>query len=225
MTSVVVYTAIIGGYDTLKPQPELPGVEYVCYTDRIDELEHVAPWTVVQVAEPDFELHHAGSGSRATAKWYKLHPHVLFPDQQTLWIDGSITIKSEYALGELINPGWGLRLYRHPLRNCIYDELLASLPLGKYGGQDVVRQCAVYRKEWHHPDYWGLWAGGIIARAPDQRVRDLFDAWWLENTTWSLQDQLSLPPLLRRLQLRPDEYANGLYDATWIDIAPHPAEV
>lgn len=217
MSAAVVYTAIIGGYDTLKPQPTLPGIEYVCFTDQ--DLTPVAPWRIISV-DADTMV-----SPREHAKWFKLHPHVLFPERQTLWIDGSITIKSEYALGELIDPGWGLRLYKHPLRDCIYDELLASLPMGKYDDQPLVRQCATYRAEWHHPDHWGLWACGIIARAPDQRVRDLFQAWWDEITYWSMQDQLSLPPLLRKHSIRPDEYANGLYDATWIDIAPHPVEV
>lgn len=33
MERVAVYTAIYGGYDTLREQPEMPGVDFVCFTD------------------------------------------------------------------------------------------------------------------------------------------------------------------------------------------------
>lgn len=41
---IAVYTAIYGGYDPLREQPEIPGVEYICFTD--DPTLKAKPWRV-----------------------------------------------------------------------------------------------------------------------------------------------------------------------------------
>jgi hypothetical protein len=41
-------------------------------------------------------------------------------------------------------------------------------------------------------------------------MRELNAAWWHEITRWSVQDQLSLPPLLRTMPLR----------YRWFDVSP-----
>lgn len=49
-----MYTSIFGGYDTLKPHPDIPGVDWVCFTD--DPALRQDGWTVA-VDRPRYDLH------------------------------------------------------------------------------------------------------------------------------------------------------------------------
>lgn len=69
---VCIYTAIFGGYDELKPQPEQTiQCDFVCFTDN-PATGPVAPWRVVQL-EPM-----ADNAPRLRAKLPKVLPHTVF---------------------------------------------------------------------------------------------------------------------------------------------------
>src|SRR5207244_2518916 len=89
----------------------------------------------------------------------------------------------------------------HPWRDCIYDEREASHPNPKYDGQPTDEQVTSYRDQ-GHPEHWGLIHSGLIVRRDNERVRAFDESWWQEIVRWSIQDQLSLPPLLRTMDLR-----------------------
>ena len=71
---MIVYTAISGGYDILKPLPS--GVTGVCFAHVAESRKEVG-WTV----EP---LTWKGTSNRITYQYYKYNPHILFPGQTTL---------------------------------------------------------------------------------------------------------------------------------------------
>lgn len=84
MEGVAVYTAIFGGYDYLKEQPLIPGVDYVCFTD--DPRLTAPGWRVI--VGKARHLH-----PRLSAKWYRAHPHrVLSAYRRSIYIDGSVQI-------------------------------------------------------------------------------------------------------------------------------------
>ena len=136
---IVVYTSIFGGYDRLKPQPEIPGVDFVCFTD--DPSLEAPPWNVL-VEHPRYEH------PRMSAKYYKLFPHEVFPKNPlTVWIDGSVTIKRAdfpQAFLSHLNES-GMALLPHPDRNDIYDEAELSIKMRKYFDQPILEQVAHYR--------------------------------------------------------------------------------
>lgn len=75
MNRTVVYTAIFGGYDTLKPpEPQDQPCDFVCFTD--DQMPaRVGEWHVVHVPR-DSQLH-----SRMRAKRFKLLSRRMCPDR------------------------------------------------------------------------------------------------------------------------------------------------
>lgn len=186
---IAVYTAIYGGYDRPKTAPA--GVRCVLFTD--DRSLRAPGWEVryeplAWIATPMLQ-----------AKYWKTHPSEAVPDADaTVWIDGSIVPGPRYAtrcLGAL--DGHDVALTPHPLRDCIYDECDASASLPKYDALVMYEQVRHYRYN-NHPEHWGLFASGAIARRNNDRVNALNEAWWQENIRWSWQDQLSLPFVLRR---------------------------
>lgn len=211
-----VYTAIAGGYDDLKPHPEIPGVDFIAWTD---DGEPADGWDVRAI-----EQFGVGPHPRDVAKFYKLFPHVVLEEYDfTVWIDGSHEVLSETFVFDCMaaTQGAGIAVYDHPWRQCIYDEAVASLDLQKYQGLPIDEQVDAYRVE-GHPEKWGLWALGTIARAKSPEVAALMSAWWAELGRWTYQDQLSFPVVCRRLGMRPDTFpCHQVHGNTWTAIRPH----
>src|SRR5690242_14647057 len=111
MGDVAVYTAIFGGYDTLKPQKPVPGVDFHCFTD--DPAMTSDLWSV-HVRRPRFDH------PRLSAKYYKALPHkVLRGYRVSIWIDGSITLlrpRRFVRMAMRTLDGRGLALFAHPDR-------------------------------------------------------------------------------------------------------------
>ena len=211
---VCVYTAIYGEYDDLKPPaPQSVPTDFICYTDN-PAMRPAGAWRVVYDQRlPD--LH-----PRLRAKWFKTHPHLLFPDGRppawryhaadprrlwhrydaVIWIDGSIRVTGAAFARDMaasLGPE-GTAFCRHPDRDCIYDEATASLRWAKYHGLPIAAQVESYRAE-GYPAHHGLMACTVIVRDPRATQWHAIDeAWWQENLLWTYQDQLSLPVVLWR---------------------------
>ena len=207
-----MYTAITAGHAQLSACPRSPDADFVCFTDRPGALALERPdWDVRPVEAPP------GLSPRMTAKWHKVHPPAGY--DWTLWLDGSIVLSTtapSRLVDDLVSASpSGLGLHRHPRLDCAYDDgadvLAHPLLAVKRQGQPIVEQLAHYRRE-GHPAHWGLWACGAICRdGRSEVVRRVMAGWWEELLRWSERDQLSLPVVLRRSGVRPDEWPWPLY--------------
>jgi hypothetical protein len=214
---VCIYTAIYGDSDDLKPQPtQTIPTDFVCFTDAC-HVRATAPWLIIR----NDRRHHLHP--RMRAKYFKILSNRLFPGGKTtlaetsfsfwsrnllkppydylVWVDGSCQIKTSHFVEKVIShvgqSSWAM--FKHPERHCIYDELVVSSHMTKYGNQPIAAQVTSYRAE-GYPRSNGLIAAGVIVR--DTRRKDLVpvnEMWWQENLCWSYQDQLSLPVVLWRL--------------------------
>ena len=212
-----IYTAVMGGYDDLPPHPDIPGVEFIAFTDTPQESDF---WDVQLVAPQDVH-------PRMAAKFFKVFPNLVLPEHEhTVWIDSSHEISTpDFAVLTISSIGESnMALFEHPWRTCIYDEAKASLPLKKYKGEPIEEQIASYRAE-GHPKKWGLFACGTLARRQCASVDRLMAAWWDEITAWSYQDQLSLPVVCRRQGVRPETFPiHQVNGNRWHTIRPHHRE-
>lgn len=212
--TVAVITGLFGHYDSLKtPVPQTVPADWLCVTD--DPYLHSDIWKM--------EVHnHGRSHPRTRAKIPKFMPWLYTSADQTIWIDASVEIISPtfvedviVALGES-----SMAQFRHPWRDCIYEEAQASAPLLKYDGLPVLAQVERYRSE-GHPEHWGLWATGIIARNVDDHQYELGPAWVRECSRWTYQDQLSEPYLLRTLDVPIVDLPHGLVENPWFRLHDH----
>ena len=85
--SKVIYTAIIGGYDTLvEPDYKPDGWDFVCFTDRDLKSD---TWEIRKT----LPLY---TDNTRTARKHKLLAHRLFPNHEySLWIDGNIKVRND----------------------------------------------------------------------------------------------------------------------------------
>jgi len=181
---IVVYTAIIDGYDELCNPPMVDGIDYVCFTD--DENFTSEKWHIVHVP-------FSYRDPRRLAKLFKLLPHMLFPNYRySVWMDGSLKLKGNFD--ELLKSyclDANMTVFPHPKRDCIYDEGVACLRLGKDTSTVIEQQLYRYRTA-GYPRHNGLIAGTILVRKHNEKsVRRLMEAWWQEVDIYSVRDQLS----------------------------------
>jgi hypothetical protein len=190
---MIVYSANLGGKDRFhQPKKKHEGVEYVYF---VHDKEH-----------PLFRDHHADSiwdvrvapkkcGTyMMDAKWYKMHPHLLFPGENTVWCD-SLYMPNRKSPVSTSNLDVDVIAYEHGPRSCLFEEAQFCLDRGVGVASDIERQIAAYRKR-GMPEGFGLFEGNVIYRKPEARQFNEF--WWDQINTYSIRDQISMPYVLWR---------------------------
>jgi glycosyltransferase involved in cell wall biosynthesis len=186
-TSVVVYTAIFGGYDELRdPRERIPGVRYVCFTDN--------PWLKSNVW--DVRYCRPTGDPLLQAKRYKILCHEAVNCDVSLWIDARIEL---YGLRNALQGLTAdIALLPHPRRNCIYAEASHCKTVRRGDPSRIDAAIARYRAE-GHPEGYGLWLGGLILRRHTTSTIAFNREWWREVSMGTSRDQIVLPVVLRRL--------------------------
>lgn len=200
---MIAYTAIYGGYDPLKPHPDHPLIdEWRCYTDDESLTDSPGGWRVI--VEPRPYLH-----PRLDAKWWKCHP----PQGRALWLDGSIEILEATFIDQAAEAldGNDMAMWVHPWRDCIFEEVGASVPMPKYHGLPLEMQAQHYARFGWQP-HAGLWASTVIAWGGTDRARQMGAAWFAHCELATYQDQLSLPPLIARYGVRVGAFPSAFAD-------------
>lgn len=208
MTDVAILTAIHDKYDELKPALPQDGldIDWVCVTDDPDLKDGTLGWKIIH--EPRPELH-----PNRAAKYPKFFPWHYTDAPASIWVDASFRIISTRLATEALAHANPIAQFAHPWRECLYTEAAETMNLAKYAGEPAEEQAAHYRTA-GHPEGWGLWATGVIARQHTNAVKKLGHAWMTEVEAWSFQDQISQPYALRTTGLRPaplpgNHLANG----------------
>ncbi len=215
MSDVAILTAIHDGYDELKPVLPQQGVrvDWVFVTDdeSLRDESTARGWRVV------FEPREGVHPNRA-AKHPKYEPWRYTDAPVSVWVDASFRIVSDRFAVEAtagltdVEP---IAQFVHPWRDCLYAEAKESAGLAKYQGEPVLEQAESYRAA-GHPEGWGLWATGVIARRHTDAVRRMGWVWLAETYRWSFQDQISQPFVLRVTGLRPSALPGNHLATPWL---------
>lgn len=210
MPDVAIITALYNSYDALKPALPQTGVdvEWILVTDSVPCADDAEGWTIVH--DP-----HLGIHPNRAAKNPKFRPWEYTDAPASIWIDASFRVTSHEFAAAAMKRAEPLAQFVHPWRDCLYMEADASLPLAKYAGEPIGEQADYYRAL-GHPDHWGLWAAGVIARKHTSEVQRLGAAWAHEVNLWSFQDQVSEPFALRKAGLRPAALPGTHFANPWL---------
>ena len=209
---VAVVSAVFGRYDEPVFVEQTVPCEYVLVTDG----QCLVPkgWDVQVVNPGKLE-------PRLAAKFAKCAPWRFVDADVYVWLDGSIVPEAhlvESFLDCLVDQD--VAFYSHPHRNSISSEVQKTTELNKYPGQPTREQVEHYLAS-GHPDEWGLWAAGIYVWRDTLAVRQMGERWLAEICRWSLQDQLSLPVVLREVGLWPAPLPGSLLSNGLFKIRQH----
>lgn len=198
----VLYTCITGNYDGLIEQSYYePDWDYICFTDQEKLLKQksLGNWQI----KP---LQYTADNSQLTGRWHKIHPHVFLPTyEKCLYIDGNINVLSPY-LFELATQKQDFILgqFIHPVRDCIYDEILACLA-GQKETKTKLENVKNLLLQNHFPPHFGLSETGILLRKHMHPLCiEIMDAWWYMLENYSVRDQISLMYILWKKNLQPE---------------------
>lgn len=198
-----LYTCITGNYDGLIQHAYIsPDWDYYCFTDQqsLREQKAVGHWQIK-------ELRHKTADPQLTGRWHKIHPHVLLPDyDKCLYLDGNINVLSPYLFERVKEKQdqFMLGQFVHPVRDCIYDELLACLA-GKKEKKAKLENVKNLLLQKHFPAHWGLSETGILFRKhKDPLCIKIMDEWWYMLENYSVRDQISLMYILWENKLQPE---------------------
>lgn len=239
--SVIVYTCILGGFDSLRPPlvPPEPGVRFICFTD-VPVLPDVAPWEfrpVHRVMRTAYDSRGAateyGCDQSRTSRLPKILPHLVLPADcdYSIWIDGNFQLwkpASEIVNAEMRFDDWAA--HNHPARHCMYDEAALLQRLKRENPQEwpsmdaraLDEEVSRYR-EMGFPARRGLSANGVIIRRHNPAVAALNEWWWKLFAKGCGRDQLSFPVALweaggvtiNKMPHYPDIYTSPLVKFGW----------
>jgi hypothetical protein len=111
----------------------------------------------------------------------------------TLYVDGSIEIVGDLGrfLASCEARPEPVQMYRHPFRDCVYDEALACARAGHVSVFTLQRQMGRYRRA-GFPPHNGLFEAGVIYRRHVAEVETFMETWWQEYRSGARRDQLSM---------------------------------
>lgn len=184
---IIVYTAIIGPNDNLLQQFWKPdNVKYVCYTDR-EQLNPPPEWEIrkVQRVEKD---------PKRDVIRYKAMPHAFLEDHDySIWIDANFQILPTGFQDIIDDMGdeHHVHMFRHPARDCTYEEAGANLYL-KNDNYDVIQQQMAFYQQEGLKEHAGLPECNQIIRRNTPLVQKFGTIWYSETVRWSKRDQLSV---------------------------------
>lgn len=212
LADVAVITAIYDDYDVLKPVVPQDGVtvDWVLVTDK--EPTDSLGWRVVVEPHPDMTPVRA-------AKRSKFQPWRYTEAPASIWVDAAFRVTSPRLAVDVMAYALPIAQFVHPWRDCIYAEAEEVIRLGMDPDRDAARQAERYRAE-RHPEHWGLWASGLIARLHSGAVKQFGRRWEREVEAGSYRDQVSQAYALAQSGLRPASLPGNHLTNAWVRHEP-----
>ena len=200
MKRLAVYTALTGGYDTLRqPESERDGVDYFCFSNDIRE-ERIGAWRIRPIPFED-------SDPVRVSRFPKLNPHLVLPEYEaSLYVDANVLVTAELdaATDRVLASGTLCAMVPHPDRKGTFEEGLFVLRHSMGEPFKVYRQMRSLIQTGFRDDA-GLFVCSVIFRRHlDPKVIAFSEAWWRGFQAGAKRDQLSVMPALAEAGLRPD---------------------
>ncbi len=128
---------------------------------------------------------------RRNSRIQKILPHLYMSSEYSIYIDGNIKLlKSPEELIEKHLKDHDIAVYKHPTRDCLYDEAIKCAVKGLDSVETIIEQAKAY-EDAGFPKHVGLAECGIIFRRHTDKVREFNEAWWAEYCRYSCRDQIS----------------------------------
>jgi len=219
-TNCIIYSSNYGHYDAVNPALNCgPNIRYIMFCDFIPQKNYNG-WEI-----RDFNnFPECVNTPILKSKYIKMFPYIVMPDitWPTIWVDSSYQIISKKFVSTILPylTNNGIAIYKHQKRNNILDELDRLLTYSKYNNLNIKEQVYSYIDD-GFPSNYGLWAGGLISRLKCDNSEKICQLWWDEIIKWTYRDQLSLPYILWKNNLKIDTIFLRQYTGDLFRIKEH----
>lgn len=204
---IAIYTCITGGYDVVYEPLFVPdNCDFYLVTDKKRELSDDSVWQQIVIDRDSLALKCLDNAG--LNRYFKMHPDVLFDNYKfSIYIDGNIKVIGDLTAYINLIPKAGIAVHRHGKRNCVYEEAKTIVALGKADKNSIDNHIKKL-EEMGFPKNFGLLECNIIAREHKSQVcKSIMNMWWDDYNTLSKRDQMSLPSVLYRHNMKVEDIA------------------
>jgi hypothetical protein len=191
MARYLILTSITGGKDELlSPAVKFDDCDYLAF---VDERFNVPVWEQREaVSFSSIDKFTA----RRNAKVYKILASNLFPQYEyIIWQDGNHHI-AKHPRDIVAEYGdFDLLCFKHPDRNCCYEEILAVARWRLDEPENLVSQAKFYMGQ-NFPKESGLFELSTFIRKASPVLREFELSWWEQICKFCSRDQISFPYIL-----------------------------
>jgi len=212
MSNIIVYTAIMGNYDTLREPKEKGSAKFVAFLTHQFKSRGWETHLIVPMQD-----------LVRTARNYKIMSHIHFPEAEyTIWVDGNIIprIAPDVLVEECLSDGIDIAAFRHPSRDCAYQEAARCIVKGKDKSEKLTGQANIYSTE-GFPRNYGLVETGFVIRRNTPQVTLLNEKWWEQAEKHSNRDQVGLPYALWKTGTEINRLEGSLIKHNWFEHKAH----
>jgi Protein of unknown function (DUF616) len=192
MSEITVLTSITAGKDHLRDDQCTGGATFIAY---VSEEYHSEVWE----QRPAYDRFRS---ARRNSRAPKILSHQFCETDCSIWLDGNLALRvNPVRLVETWLGEYDFAVFRHPERNCIYEEALNCIGYGADDPELIKRQVSKYANE-GFPKNFGLAEANVIVRRHSRDVIEFNKAWWSEYCIHCVRDQLSFMYTVKKTGLR-----------------------
>jgi hypothetical protein len=192
MSDITVLTSITAGKDHLRDDQCTAGAIFLAYVSEEHQSE-------LWQQRPAFDRFRS---ARRNSRAPKILSHQFCDTEYSIWLDGNIALRIDPCL--LVQKwlrDYNFAVFKHPERDCIYEEALNCITYGADDPALIKRQVRKYAKE-GYPNNFGLAEANVIVRRHSTEVIEFNNTWWSEYCTHCVRDQLSFMYAVKKTGLR-----------------------
>ena len=186
----VVYTALFGNYDELKPINKEIGYDYFLFTEQ--NYENITTnWTILNV-EQNMNFTNKIDVMKKQ-RFYKTHPHLFFKNYDlSIYIDATFEIKGnlDNFILRILTPNLSIYVFEHPFIDTIINEFKAILFFKKDSMKNIIPVREKYKREKFPDDNGHAECCMIVRKHNDKNCINLMEKWFYEIKHNSYRDQL-----------------------------------
>lgn len=191
-SNITVLTSLTGGKDNFQHLQCKGNADFVAYTDA---PENSGTWSFKPACKKFAD-------PRRNSRAPKILSHLYCDTLYSIWIDANIRllITPEEAIERYLKDH-DLAVFKHPNRDCIYDEAMTCAKRGLDAPEIIIEQ-AKYYEDSGYEKHKGLYECGILLRRHTEQVKHLNNEWWAQYTRFSQRDQISFPYAVDQVGIR-----------------------
>ncbi len=196
---ISVLTSVTGGKDKLSEQQTKGEAQWIAYMEE--------PYTSMWEMKAAYNK---CKDPRRNSRAPKLLSHLFCDSEYSIWIDGNMSLlKPPEELVERYLKNHDLAVFKHPKRDCIYEEAIRVAKSELDDAETIIEQVSRYEKS-GYAKHKGLYECGFLLRRHTPKVIEFNNFWWSEYSRGCVRDQISFAYSVDAVGLR----INGI-EAPW----------
>ena len=198
---IAVVTSSIGTNELLSPSKWTDKVDYHAFVEP-HKLSVSDMWNRHEYISFSLDPKYK---NRRDAKIYKVCPHLFLPGYEYyIWMDSTHILEADpEELIEKYLKGSDIAVFKHPERDCVYEEGNLVRQIG-FDHPNLVEDQLDFYREMGYPYHNGLYELPVRVQRNNERTQQLGLMWWEQICMFSSRDQISFPFVCHQLNIKPN---------------------